>query len=357
MAELKTRLEHLDEALTTGHLALNSALSSDTVRVWETNDRRTMLTLHAVDAVGRIVARASTKYDGNIHQWMVFRHVEHEAIARVLEALGFVETPEDEQDGPSMADAMDEIESIGETPAGGTPSVERLAEILWTGRKKALDLADIPLRDLDLHVQEQYVRYAAAVAEQLGSEPNVHLDEVNDLHEFLGQLLDMLPGATDEGMDAMDQIPRAIEKLKGERQRSDELLVGAHLDLCKAVDTRCTTLAGAIEHAAAVRAEAERLRAERAEVRAALISELRASSRFRKAWKSARRGRRSARLLNHELVSSLRLVRDERDEARRRIALALTTAAELHQFNSPDGDHLDGCPGCRLEDELNGGAR
>lgn len=40
------------------------------------------------------------------------------------------------------------------------------------------------------------------------------------------------------------------------------------------------------------------------------------------------------------------------DEANRRINLALRTAAELHEFNSPEGEHLDGCPGCRLENEL-----
>lgn len=42
-------------------------------------------------------------------------------------------------------------------------------------------------------------------------------------------------------------------------------------------------------------AEVERLRAERTEIRAALIRELRASHRFRKAWKSARRGRAKVR--------------------------------------------------------------
>ena len=41
------------------------------------------------------------------------------------------------------------------------------------------------------------------------------------------------------------------------------------------------------------------------------------------------------------------------DAANRRINLALTAAAELHEFNSPDADeHRDGCPGCRLEHAL-----
>ncbi|GAA2298482.1 hypothetical protein GCM10010402_66390 [Actinomadura luteofluorescens] len=40
------------------------------------------------------------------------------------------------------------------------------------------------------------------------------------------------------------------------------------------------------------------------------------------------------------------------DEANRRIALGLASAAELHEFNSPEGEHLDGCRGCRLEEEL-----
>jgi hypothetical protein len=95
---MKTRLEHLVEALATGRLTLDTTRSTDTVRVWETSDRRTRLTLRAVDSVGRILVRASTEYDGQTHEWLLFRHVEHEAIARVLEALGFVETPEDEAD-------------------------------------------------------------------------------------------------------------------------------------------------------------------------------------------------------------------------------------------------------------------
>lgn len=40
------------------------------------------------------------------------------------------------------------------------------------------------------------------------------------------------------------------------------------------------------------------------------------------------------------------------DETARRINTALTTAADLHEFNSPEGDHLAGCPGCRLENDL-----
>ena len=42
-------------------------------------------------------------------------------------------------------------------------------------------------------------------------------------------------------------------------KRSDELLVSAHNDLSVAVDTRRTTLAGAIMHAAAVRTQRDRL--------------------------------------------------------------------------------------------------
>lgn len=84
---------------------------------------------------------------------------------------------------------------------------------------------------------------------------DTYQDAANAYDEFLGVLLDLLPGATDEGMDAYDQIPRAIEKLKAERQRSDELLVGAHNDLCEALGVRHRPLLDVIQHAATVRAE------------------------------------------------------------------------------------------------------
>lgn len=53
---------------------------------------------------------------------------------------------------------------------------------------------------------------------------DAYLGEVNAHHEFLGYLLELLPGATDEGMDAGDQIPRGIEKVKAERDRLAERL-------------------------------------------------------------------------------------------------------------------------------------
>ncbi|WP_329520534.1 DUF6292 family protein [Spirillospora sp. NBC_01491] len=133
---------------------------------------------------------------------------------------------------------------------------------------------------------------------------------MNANDEFLGYLLDLLPGATETGMDAGDQIPRAIEALRAERDR------------------------------------------------------------LRIAWESARQGRRSARILVRELLGNLRKERvraarqdtdltarlhhaqSEAAELRRRLEDVRRTVAELHDFNSPEGDHVDGCPGCRLEHEI-----
>lgn len=94
---------------------------------------------------------------------------------------------------------------------------------------------------------------------------------MNAVDEFFVVLLDLMPGAADEGMDAYDQIPRGIQKL--------------------------TDRAAQAEAAAAV-------------------------------------------------------LQSAADETNRRINAALRTAADLHEFNSPEGEHLDGCPGCRLETEL-----
>lgn len=132
-------------------------------------------------------------------------------------------------------------EALAAAEASSVPSVERLAEILWTGRKKALDLADIPLRDLDPAIQDQYARFAAAVAEQLGDA------EVCAL------------------ADQRDEARTEAKRLRTDLQRSDELLVQAHNDLCEALGVRHRPLLDVVQHAATVRAEVERLRAELAE--------------------------------------------------------------------------------------------
>ncbi len=36
------------------------------------------------------------------------------------------------------------------------------------------------------------------------------------------------------------------------------------------------------------------------------------------------------------------------------IRRAWMVSAEMHEFNSPEGDHLEGCPGCRIEAALGG---
>lgn len=46
---------------------------------------------------------------------------------------------------------------------------------------------------------------------------DTYQSEVNARDEFFGDLLELLPGAEDEGMDAYDQIPRGIKALRAER--------------------------------------------------------------------------------------------------------------------------------------------
>ncbi len=45
---------------------------------------------------------------------------------------------------------------------------------------------------------------------------------------------------------------------------------------------------------------------------------------------------------------------DARDDLARRLERILITAAELHEFNSPEGEHAALCFGCRLEREARG---
>ncbi|MFC5744771.1 hypothetical protein [Actinomadura rugatobispora] len=51
---------------------------------------------------------------------------------------------------------------------------------------------------------------------------DTYQQQANADDEFFGVLLDLLPGAADEGADAYDQIPRGIEKLKAEQDRLAE---------------------------------------------------------------------------------------------------------------------------------------
>lgn len=45
---------------------------------------------------------------------------------------------------------------------------------------------------------------------------------------------------------------------------------------------------------------------------------------------------------------------DATNDLAEQIRRAWMVAAEMHEFNSPDGDHLEGCPGCRVEAALGG---
>jgi hypothetical protein len=46
---------------------------------------------------------------------------------------------------------------------------------------------------------------------------DTYQQSANSVDEFLGELLELLPGAQDSGSDAYDQIPRAIKALSAER--------------------------------------------------------------------------------------------------------------------------------------------
>lgn len=75
------------------------------------------------------------------------------------------------------------------------------------------------------------------------------LDEIAD---------DVSCGATDPS-DLVAKAMELIDEDRTERQRSDELLVQAHNELCDALDVRHRPLLDVIQHAAVVRAERDRL--------------------------------------------------------------------------------------------------
>jgi enamine deaminase RidA (YjgF/YER057c/UK114 family) len=54
---------------------------------------------------------------------------------------------------------------------------------------------------------------------------DTYQNEVNARDEFFGELLKLLPGAEDEGMDAYDQIPRAIEALRTRLKAAEDTCV------------------------------------------------------------------------------------------------------------------------------------
>lgn len=54
---------------------------------------------------------------------------------------------------------------------------------------------------------------------------DTYQNEVNARDEFFGELLNLLPGAEDEGMDAYDQIPRGIEALRTRLKAAEDLCV------------------------------------------------------------------------------------------------------------------------------------
>lgn len=105
MADLKTRLEHLDAIL--GRSDVTPVLVTDRDREWATPDRRTRIIVHAVDHIGRLMCDVITTLDGRQHTWLKVRHWDHHLIVQVLVAAGVVrldDWAEDEQgEGESKA--------------------------------------------------------------------------------------------------------------------------------------------------------------------------------------------------------------------------------------------------------------
>ncbi|KAB2384727.1 hypothetical protein [Actinomadura montaniterrae] len=82
--------------------------------------------------------------------------------------------------------------------------------------------------------------------------------------ELLGKLTDAaeeihrLRGHAATQNDQIDALTLKLNRAERERQHSDELLVGAHNDLCEALDVRHRPLLDVIQHAAVVRADRDR---------------------------------------------------------------------------------------------------
>lgn len=79
---------------------------------------------------------------------------------------------------------------------------------------------------------------------------DTYQNEVNARDEFFGELLKLLPGAEDTGMDAYDQIPRGIERIIDDRARLTKGIQQAlhHLNQGYTVQPR-TILAGLLREA------------------------------------------------------------------------------------------------------------
>jgi hypothetical protein len=79
---------------------------------------------------------------------------------------------------------------------------------------------------------------------------DTYQNEVNARDEFFGDLLKLLPGAEDEGMDAYDQIPRGIENLRADRDRARDAAVALEQE-----NARLTEQMADVEKFVAARAE------------------------------------------------------------------------------------------------------
>lgn len=113
---------------------------------------------------------------------------------------------------------LGEAPNYSETPVEMTTSIAADPDVPATWEKFAFIVQRIAPGKLTPHearmAAEQRAERAEADAKQWH---DTYQQMVNGTDEWLGDLLKLLPGAEDTGMDAWDQIPRAIKALAAER--------------------------------------------------------------------------------------------------------------------------------------------
>lgn len=107
---------------------------------------------------------------------------------------------------------------------------ERLAEILWTARKRALGDGDDghTFATQSPRIRKQYERFAAEVAKRLDQGHDAkywhdtYQQAANAFDGFLTELLELLPCEHTEMLDPYAEIPNDLEKVITDRDRLAE---------------------------------------------------------------------------------------------------------------------------------------
>jgi hypothetical protein len=108
---MKTRLEHLDDALTDANVTPDPASTTDTTRIWTTDDGRTRIGVTVPDAHGRLIVLVGTQYAERVHERLKFRHHDWERVVAVLAAAQIIEFPYEPDPLPAeLAKVQDELE-------------------------------------------------------------------------------------------------------------------------------------------------------------------------------------------------------------------------------------------------------